>query len=123
MRSIKSRIEKGVLKNDVFKKVLCKNKYLQVALLKLNAGSVVQLKTHDSMDQFVGFAGEEGKCIVEGREYNVESGDVIEIPASSRSDAAEIKCHKKAQSGDKFFSSYKQEGFTQMTQSDLENDF
>lgn len=119
MKRIKNRLEEGIFKNEIFRKILYTNKYLQVALLRLNPGSVVGLKTHSSMDQFIGFEGEEGKCIVEGQEYKVESGDVIIIPACSKDEVTAIKCHKKALDSYKFFNSDKKDGFVRVSLSDL----
>jgi quercetin dioxygenase-like cupin family protein len=122
MKRTQSSTKKELFKNEIFGKILYTNRYLQVVVLRLNPGSVIGLKTNTWMDQYFGFEGAEGKCIVEGHEYNVESGDVIIIPASSGNEAAAVKCHKKALDSHKLFTSDKKDGFIRMTVGDLVKD-
>jgi mannose-6-phosphate isomerase-like protein (cupin superfamily) len=103
MKRIKSKLGKALLENEFFKKILHTSRYLQIASLRLKPGAQINLETHESMDQFFGFKGGKGKCTVEGRDYFVENGDVIIIPAGSRDEVVKFDCHKKAKSTNDFF--------------------
>lgn len=105
MKRINGNAENGLLKNDFFRKILHTSKYLQVALLRLKPGAEIELETHESMDQYVGFRGGKGKCNVEGHEYIVENGDVIVIPAGSGNDVTKFDCHKISKTSGNFFTS------------------
>ena len=103
MKRVKSNVKEAFLKNDFFIKILHTSRYLQIALLRLKPGAEISLETHDSMDQFFGFKGGKGKCFVEGKEYTVESGDVILLPAGSRDEVIKYDCHKKVRETNDFF--------------------
>ena len=105
MKRVKSNIENGLLKTDVFRKILYTSQYLQIATLKIKKGAEVALETHERMDQFYGFKGGKGKCIIEGQEYVVENGDVIVIPAGSVPEITKYDCHKTAKSPGNLFTS------------------
>ena len=79
MKGFKSNIEKDALKNENFRKVIYSGKHLQVVLMSLKPGEDIGLETHVSTDQFFRFEGGQGKCIIDGNEYNVENGDAIVI--------------------------------------------
>jgi mannose-6-phosphate isomerase-like protein (cupin superfamily) len=103
MKKIRGKIEKTFLRNEFFKKILHTSKYLQIALLRLKPGAIISLEHHESMDQFFGFKGGKGKCLVEGHEYIVENGDVIIIPAGNEDEVIKFDCHKKVQGKNDFF--------------------
>jgi mannose-6-phosphate isomerase-like protein (cupin superfamily) len=103
MKRIKSNMEKTFNKDEFFMKILHTSKYLQIAVMRLKPGAEIHLDTHISMDQFFGFKGGNGKCIVGGHEYLVENGDVIIIPADSRDEVIKFDRHKKAKSTIEFF--------------------
>lgn len=84
MKGFKSNIEKDALKNKNFRKVLYTSKHLQVVLMSLEPGEEIGEETHNSIDQFFRFEEGNGKCIIDGNVYNVESGDAIVIPAGSK---------------------------------------
>jgi mannose-6-phosphate isomerase-like protein (cupin superfamily) len=95
MRRINYKVENGLLANELFRKTLHTSKYLQVSVLSLKPDMEINLGTHASMDQYFGFKGGKGKCIIEGHEYSVETGDVIVIPAGSENGVTKFDCHKK----------------------------
>ena len=84
MKGFKSNIEKDALKNKNFRKVLYTSKHLQVVLMSLEPGEEIGEETHSSIDQFFRFEEGNGKCIIDGNKYDVESGDAIVIPAGSK---------------------------------------
>jgi mannose-6-phosphate isomerase-like protein (cupin superfamily) len=107
MKSIlkQSNLGNGVFKNEFFRKILHTSKYLQVEILNLKPGEEIDLETHESRDQYLGFRGGKGKCTIEGHEYIVENGDVILIPAGSGSEVTKFECHPTAKINDNVFTS------------------
>jgi len=84
MKGFQSNIERDSLKNENFRKVIYSGKHLQVVLMSLKPGEEIGLETHPSTDQFFRFEGGKGKWIIDGKEYKVENGDAIVIPAGSK---------------------------------------
>lgn len=80
MKGFKRNIEKDVLKNEDFRKVLYTSKNLQLVLMSLKPGEEIGTEIHVNSDQFFRFESGKGKCIINENEYNVESGDVIVVP-------------------------------------------
>jgi len=75
-----SNIEKDVIENNNFRKVLYSGAYLQLVLMSLKPGEDIGLEVH-GVDQFFRFEKGEGKVIIADNEYNVTDGDAIVVPA------------------------------------------
>ncbi len=84
MKGYNSNIEKETLENDHFRKVLYTGKHLQLVLMSLKAGEEIGEETHKENDQFFRFESGNGKCVIDGNNYQVTDGDVIIIPAGAR---------------------------------------
>jgi mannose-6-phosphate isomerase-like protein (cupin superfamily) len=84
MKGFKANIEKGALQNNDFRKVLYTSKHLQLVLMSLKAGEEIGAETHHDNDQFFRFEKGNGKCTINGNEYNVKDGDVVIIPAGAK---------------------------------------
>lgn len=84
MKGFKSNIEKDTLANSNFRKVLYSGNHLQLVLMSLKVGEEIGEETHAENDQFFRFESGNGKCIIDGNEYNVKDGDVIIVPAGAK---------------------------------------
>lgn len=84
MKGFKSNIERDTMENYNFRKVLYSGKHLQLVLMSLKAGEEIGEEIHHDNDQFFRFESGTGKCVIDGHEYDVKSGDVIIIPAGAR---------------------------------------
>ncbi len=84
MKGYKNNIEKATLDNANFRKVLYSGKHLQLVLMSLKAGEEIGEEVHKENDQFFRFEGGNGKCVIDGNNYNVTDGDVIIIPAGAK---------------------------------------
>lgn len=99
MKGYKNNIEKATLDNANFRKVLYSGKHLQLVLMSLKTGEEIGEEVHKENDQFFRFEGGNGKCIIDGNNYNVTDGDVIIIPAGAKHNiinndpAAELKMY------------------------------
>lgn len=83
MKGYNINIEEETLKNDNFRKVLYTSKHSQLVLMSLNPGEDIGSEIHNENDQFFRFEGGQGKCIIDGNEYEVEDGSAVVIPAGA----------------------------------------
>lgn len=84
MKGFHGDIEKDTLENSNFRKVLYTGKHSQLVLMSLAPGEEIGLETHPDNDQFFRFEAGEGKCIIDGNEYEVGDGVAIIIPAGAK---------------------------------------
>lgn len=80
----KSDIEKDVLENNNFRKVVYTGKHIQLVLMSLKGGEEIGSEIHPETDQFFRFESGHGKCIIEGKEYSLKSGDAVIVPAGAK---------------------------------------
>jgi len=83
MKGIKVNIEKATQENTDFRHVLYTSSHSQLALMHLQPGEDIGQEVHEANDQFFRFESGIGKCIVDGHEYTVKSGDALLIPAGA----------------------------------------
>jgi len=79
-----SNIERDVMENTNFRKVLYTSTHLQVVLMSLKPGEEIGEEIHNANDQFFRFESGNGKCIINGNEYKVMGGDAVVIPAGAK---------------------------------------
>src|SRR5512138_1827766 len=84
MKGFSSNIEKSTLENDKFRKVLYTGKHSQLVLMSLNPKAEIGMETHAENDQFFRFEQGQGKCIIDGNEYELRDGSAIVVPAGAR---------------------------------------
>jgi len=99
MKGYKTNIEKDTLENNNFRKVLYTGKHSQLVLMSLQPREEIGLEVHEENDQFFRFEKGQGKCIIDGNEYDLEDGAAVIVPAGARhniintSDAEELKLY------------------------------
>ena len=84
MKGFNSNIERNTLENNNFRKVLYTGKHCQLVLMSLKPKKEIGMETHADNDQFFRFEKGQGKCIIDGNEYNLEDGSAIIVPAGAR---------------------------------------
>lgn len=84
MKGFVSRIEKDVLKNKNFRKVLYTSKHSQLVLMNLKPMEEIGMEVHKDNDQFFRFEKGKGKCIIDGNEYFISDGFAVVVPAGSQ---------------------------------------
>ena len=90
MKGFKSNIEKETLGNSSFRKVLYTAKYSQLVLMSLKPKEEIGMETHEKNDQFFRFESGQGKCIIDGNEYEVADGDAVIVPAGAKHNVINI---------------------------------
>jgi len=83
MKGFKTNIEREVLENKNFRRVLYTGEHSQLVLMSLRPKEEIGMETHPDNDQFFRFEKGEGKCIIEGNEYTISDGSVIVVPAGA----------------------------------------
>ncbi len=83
MKGFVANIEKDTLENENFRKVLYTAKHSQLVLMRLKPGEEIGTETHPDNDQFFRFEKGQGKCIIDGNEYEVQDGTAVVVPAGA----------------------------------------
>ncbi len=99
MKGYTTNIEKDTLENNNFRKVLYTGKHSQLVLMSLAPKEEIGMEVHEENDQFFRFEKGQGKCIIDGNEYDLGDGVVIVVPAGAQhniintSDTEELKLY------------------------------
>lgn len=84
MKGFFADIEKETLENGNFRKVLYTGKHSQLVLMSLQPKEEIGMEVHEENDQFFRFEKGEGKCIIDGNEYELKDGVAIVVPAGAQ---------------------------------------
>lgn len=84
MKGFKTNIEKEAVGNNNFRKVLYTSSHSQLVLMSLKPKEEIGEETHTGNDQFFRVESGNGKCIIDGNEYEIKAGDAVVIPAGAR---------------------------------------
>jgi len=99
MKGYTTNIEKDTLENNNFRKVLYTGKHSQLVLMSLAPKEEIGMEVHEENDQFFRFEKGQGKCIIDGNEYELGDGVAIVVPAGAQhniintSDTEELKLY------------------------------
>ncbi|MBC7086236.1 MAG: cupin domain-containing protein [Methanomethylovorans sp.] len=84
MKGFCINIEDATLENANFRKVLYTSKHSQLVLMSLKPLEEIGMEVHEENDQFFRFESGEGKCIIDGNEYEVSDGFAVVVPAGAQ---------------------------------------
>lgn len=84
MKGFITNIEKGALDNDNFRKVLYTSKHSQLVLMSLRPNEEIGMEVHPDNDQFFRFEKGQGRCVIDGNEYEVRDGTAVVVPAGAK---------------------------------------
>jgi len=99
MKGYTTNIEKDTLENNNFRKVLYSGKHSQLVLMSLRPNEEIGMEVHLDNDQFFRFEKGQGKCIIDGNEYELKDGVAVIVPAGAQhniintSDKEELKLY------------------------------
>jgi len=83
MKGFFTNIEKETLENENFRKVLYTSKHSQLVLMSLKPKEEIGMEVHPENDQFFRIEKGQGKCIIDGNEYELKDGVAIVVPAGA----------------------------------------
>jgi len=84
MKGFNTNVEKATLENNNFRKVLYTAKHSQLVLMSLLPNEEIGMEVHKDNDQFFRFEKGQGKCIIDGNEYQVADGSCIIVPSGAQ---------------------------------------
>ena len=84
MKGFKINIEKIAKDNSNFRKVLYTSKHSQLVLMSLQPKEEIGEEIHADNDHFFRVESGQGKCIIDGNEYEIKDGDAIVIPSGAK---------------------------------------
>jgi len=84
MKGFNINIEKETLANQNFRKVLYTGKHSQLVLMSLQPKEDIGMEVHPDNDQFFRFEQGQGKCVIDGNEYNITDGSAVVVPAGAQ---------------------------------------
>lgn len=99
MKGFSNNIEKETLENSNFRKVLYTGKQSQLVLMSLKPKEEIGMEVHTDNEQFFRFEKGQGKCIIDGNEYELKNGIAVVVPAGAQhniintSDTEELKLY------------------------------
>lgn len=84
MKGFKADIEARALENTNFREVLYTSEFSQLVVMSIAPGEEIGAETHRANDQFFRVEGGEGKCFIDGTEYELQDGDAVIVPRGAR---------------------------------------
>ena len=84
MKGFSVDIEETTLENGNFRKVLYTSKHSQLVLMSLKPGEDIGMEVHEENDQFFRFEKGQGKCVIDGNEYELSDGVAVVVPAGAQ---------------------------------------
>ena len=76
-----ANIEKKSLENKYFREVLFTGPHSQLVVMSIAPSEDIGMETHKDVDQFFRVEAGIGRAILNGKEYNLEDGSAVVIPA------------------------------------------
>jgi mannose-6-phosphate isomerase-like protein (cupin superfamily) len=122
MKGFFANIEKETLENGNFRRVLYTGKHSQLVLMSLKPQEEIGMEVHEENDQFFRFEKGEGKCLIDGNEYDLKDGAAIIVPAGAEhniintSETDELKLYTI------YSPAHHQEGVVRSTKAEAEAD-
>ena len=120
MKGFSANIEKLTRGNSNFRQVLYTGKHSQLVLMSLKPKEEIGMEVHPDNDQFFRFESGQGKCVIDGNEYEVGDGVAIVVPAGAQhniinmSDSEDLKLYTI------YSPAHHQDGIVRATKADAE---
>lgn len=83
MKGFNANIEEQALANSDFRHVVYTAKHSQLVLMSLKPKEDIGMEVHEDGDQFFRIEKGEGKCVIDGNEYEIRDGSAIVVPAGA----------------------------------------
>ncbi len=84
MKGFSINIERATLENGNFRKVLYTSKHSQLVLMSLKPEEDIGMEVHEENDQFFRFEKGQGKCVIDGNEYELRDGVAVVVPTGAK---------------------------------------
>ncbi|HAL16319.1 MAG TPA: cupin domain-containing protein [Anaerolineaceae bacterium] len=81
MNGYHADIEKITLRNEYFREVLFTGPHSQLVAMAIKPGDEIGTEIHNGNDQFFRIEAGKGKAVLAGKEFQLEDGMVVVVPA------------------------------------------
>ena len=81
MNGYHADIEKITLRNEYFREVLFTGPHSQLVVMAIKPGDEIGTEIHNGNDQFFRIEAAKGKAVLAGKEFQLEDGMVVVVPA------------------------------------------
>ncbi len=122
MKGFSTNIEKSTLDNKNYRKVLYTSKHSQLVLMSLGPKEEIGMEIHQDNDQFFRFEKGQGKCIIDGNEYEVRDGSAIVVPAGSQHNVINTSDEEELKLYTIYSPAHHKDGIIRVTKSEAEAD-
>ena len=118
MKGFVSNIEQATLENDNFRQVLYTGSHSQLVLMSLEPNEEIGMEVHPDNDQFFRFEKGQGKCVIDGNEYEVGDGVAVVIPAGAQHNIINTSDSDKLKLYTLYAPAHHQDGIVRQTKAD-----
>jgi mannose-6-phosphate isomerase-like protein (cupin superfamily) len=115
-----SNIEKDTVENKNFRKVLYTAKHSQLVLMSLAPKEEIGMEVHPDNDQFFRIEKGQGKCIIDGNEYEIKDGTAVIVPAGSQHNVINISKTDELKLYTIYSPAHHQDGIVRATKAEAE---
>jgi mannose-6-phosphate isomerase-like protein (cupin superfamily) len=122
MKGFNANIEKATLENDNFRKVLYTGKHSQLVLMSLAPNEEIGMEVHEENDQFFRFEKGQGRCIIDGNEYELKDGSAIIVPSGAQHNIINTSATEELKLYTIYSPAHHQDGVVRKTKAEAEAD-
>ncbi|MBM2817919.1 MAG: Mannose-6-phosphate isomerase [Parcubacteria group bacterium] len=122
MKGFHINIEKDTLENANYRKVLYTSKHSQLVLMSLKPKEEIGMEVHPDNDQFFRFEKGQGKCVIDGNEYEAGDGVAIVVPAGAEHNIINTSNHSELKLYTIYSPAHHKDGVVRLTKKEAEAD-
>lgn len=120
MKGFVSNIEKDTIENENFRKVLYTSKHSQLVLMSLAPNEEIGMEVHPDNDQFFRIEKGQGKCIIDGNEYEISDGFAVVVPAGAQHNIINVSATERLSLYTIYSPAHHQDGIVMPTKAEAE---
>jgi len=121
MKGFAKNIEKETLENENFRKVLYTSKHSQLVLMSLQPKEEIGMEVHTDNDQFFRIEKGQGKCIIDGNEYDIKDGTAVVVPAGAQHNVVNTSDSEKLKLYTIYSPAHHKDGIVRATKKEAES--
>jgi mannose-6-phosphate isomerase-like protein (cupin superfamily) len=121
MKGFKTAIETDAIENTNFRRVLYTSEHSQLVLMSLRPMEEIGVETHTDNDQFFRVEKGNGKCVIDGNEYNLADGDAVVVPRGARHNVMNVSATEDLKLYTIYSPPHHKDGIVRATKKDAED--
>src|SRR4030042_937387 len=120
MKGYVTNIEKATIDNNNFRKVLYSAPHSQLVLMNLKPNEEIGMEVHQDNDQFFRFEEGQGKCIIDGNEYEITDGSAVIVPAGAQHNIINVSASERLKLYTIYSPAHHKDGIVRATKEEAE---